>query len=188
MTELPVQRLLLDSIAAVESAGLPYMVIGGFAVRTWAIPRPTYDADLVVGGDDRAVEALLARLEAAGFEVPTEHKPGFRDRVGGMEKLKATRFASGSLWEVDLFLARGKYLETALSRRRSRRIEGKSVWVVAPEDLILLKLGANRRKDQLDVEETLALAAELDMAYLRRWAAELGVTDRLEGFLRERPG
>lgn len=55
----------------------------------------------------------------------------------------------------------------------------------SPEDAILLKLVAFRRKDQVDVEEILKLVQELDRVYLREWAGRLAIADRLETFLRE---
>lgn len=183
MTEIPIQRLLLEALAVVERLGIPYMIVGGFAVRSWGIPRPTYDGDLAVSVDDRRMQDLLAALEQAGFDVPEEHRKGFRDSVAGIEKVKVTRFSGGTVWDVDLFLVRGAFLETALGRRRSRTLDQRAVWVAAAEDVILLKLMAYRRKDQLDVEEIMKVSTALDATYLRDWAARLGVAGRLAEFL-----
>ena len=54
---------------------------------------------------------------------------------------------------------------------------------MAPEDIILLKLIAYRRKDQADVEEIFAVCKDLDFSYLREWAAKLSLEDRLAEFL-----
>lgn len=75
--------------------------------------------------------------------------------MGGIAKLKVTRFEGRTVWEVDFFVVAGDFL---------------------------LKLLAHRRKDQLDVEEILKIA-KVDVAYLRLWADRLGVRDRLEPFL-----
>ena len=53
---------------------------------------------------------------------------------------------------------------------------------MAPEDLILLKLIASRRKDLADIEEIVTICQSLDMPYLRQWASKLGITDRLVQF------
>ncbi|MGQ0612568.1 MAG: hypothetical protein ACT4PV_02300 [Planctomycetaceae bacterium] len=76
---------------------IPSMVMGGFAVRAWAVPRPTYDADLAVSADGDLLPRLLREFAAAAFDVPPEHAQGFADRIGGMEKLKVTRVAGGSV-------------------------------------------------------------------------------------------
>jgi len=187
VTELPVQRFLLEAIAVLDRLGIPYAIMGGFAVRTWGVPRPTYDADLAVAVTEDRVAALLDALEAGDFNVPDEHRKGFFDRLAGTLKFKITRFEGHTVWQVDFFLVRGAFLESAIARRKRTRLSGQEVWVLAPEDLILLKLLAYRRKDQLDVEEILKVAKDVDVAYLRQWADFLGVTSRLEEFLRERP-
>jgi hypothetical protein len=183
VTELPAQRMLLDAIASLDRLNIQYMIMGGFAVRTWAIPRPTYDADLAVSVDEAGMAALLDELGRAGFDVPIEHRKGFRDVVSGMQKVKVTRFDSGSIWDVDLFVVQPGLLESAMRRRRSVQIDGRPVWVMAPEDILLLKLIAYRRKDQLDVEEIVKITVDLDRAYLREWAERLGVIGRLAEFL-----
>jgi hypothetical protein len=58
---------------------------------------------------------------------------------------------------------------------------------MAPEDIILLKLIAHRRKELADIDDILALCKDLDVAYLNRWAAKLNLTDRLAEFLPQRP-
>ena len=185
MTELPIQALLLEAIAVLDGLKVPYMVMGGFAVRAWAIPRPTYDADLAIDVDDDGLARLLDTLQEAGFEVPGEYAGGFRDKVAGIEKVKVTRVAGESVWEVDLFLARGEFFRSALRRRRPQQLAGHPVQIMAPEDVILLKLIAHRRKDQLDIEEILKVMGDLDLGYLRSWAQRLDVAQRLEVFLAE---
>jgi hypothetical protein len=46
------------------------------------------------------------------------------------------------------------------------------------------KLLADRKKDRADVEDLLRGCGDLDRPYLDRWAARLGVTERLESALR----
>lgn len=183
MTELPIQRLLLEAVDVVEGLKFPYMIMGGFAVRTWGVPRPTYDADLAVEAADDELPRLTEGFGRAGFDVPQEHQKGFTDVVSGMKKFKVTRFEGRTVWEVDVFLVRTPLLESALARRRTASFAGRQVSVMAPEDLILLKLIAFRRKDQFDVEEILKIARDLDHGYLKAWAKKLDLVERLESFL-----
>lgn len=183
MTELPIQTLLLEAIEVLDRLGIEFMIMGGFAVRSWGVPRPTYDADLAIAAQGDALAGVLSELRAAGFEVPREHEAEFLDRIGDMEKVKVTRFADGSVWDVDLFLAKGSFFESAMARRRTRTLDGRDVYVMAPEDVILLKLVAYRRKDQVDVEEIVKIQTDLDLSHLRSWANRLGVADRLDEFL-----
>lgn len=182
MTTLPPLRHLRDAIAVLEAQGIPYMVIGGFAVRLWGLPRPTYDADLAVQvGDDRLPD-LFSALEDAGFDVPVEYRRGFLDRLAGLAKFKATQLDEGRIWDTDFFLARDPLLTSAMQRRKRVELDEGAMEVIAPEDLVLLKLLAYRRKDQLDIEEILLVNRQLDWAHLDRWAARLDVLDRLRGF------
>jgi hypothetical protein len=51
--------------------------------------------------------------------------------------------------------------------------------VATPEDLIVMKLIADRPKDAVDLAGLVRLPS-IDWAYVERWAAEWGVADRLE--------
>ena len=183
MTDLPVEQVLLESIAQVERLGISYAVMGGFAARAWGLPRPTFDADIAVAVDAAGLQRLLAALEAAGFDVPPEHRAGFLDTIGELEKVKVTRFVARHVWSTDLFIVRGAFLNSALSRAVSAMIGGKPVRVMTAEDLILLKLMAHRRKDLADIEDIISGCPTLDERYLRVWAAKLDVANRLAEFL-----
>jgi hypothetical protein len=182
VTELPIERVLLDGILQLERLGIQYAVMGGFAARAWGLPRPTFDADIAVATDADGLQRLFAALEGVGFEVPPEHKTGFLDSVGGFQKAKVNRFADGHVWSTDLFVVEGAFLHSALARARLATIAGSQVRVMAPEDIILLKLIANRRKDLADIEEVIAVCDQLDLTYLREWADRLDVRDRLAEF------
>lgn len=182
MTELPVQRMLLETVSVIERLGIPYAVMGGFAARAWGLPRPTFDADIAIAVDAEGLQGLFDALEQVGFEVPPEHRTGFLDVVAGFQKAKVNRFLDRHVWNTDLFVVNGEFLESAVARARRTTIGPSRVRVMAPEDIILLKLIASRRKDLADVEEIVALCRDLDVSYLRGWAARLGVRDRLKEF------
>lgn len=56
--------------------------------------------------------------------------------------------------------------------------------MVSPEDLILLKLLAGRDRDIADIGDVMFTQGNLDEPYMRRWAKEIGVLDRLETLLK----
>jgi len=182
VTELPIQRILLDAVAVIERLRIPYAVMGGFAARVWGLPRPTFDADIAVAVDADGLQQLFVALEEEGFDIPQEHKTGFLDVIAGFQKAKVNRFLDRHVWHTDLFVVAGEFLSSALARARRATIAGTALRVMAPEDIILLKLIAYRRKDQADVEEILAVSTDLDVAYLQGWAARLGIGDRLAEF------
>ena len=67
----------------------------------------------------------------------------------------------------------------------SRRIEAeidehRSIWIVSPEDLVLLKLIANRPRDLIDVADILFVQGQLDESYMTHWAGRLGILEQLK--------
>jgi hypothetical protein len=66
------------------------------------------------------------------------------------------------------------------SRRQRQQLNEASVWLVSPEDLILLKLIAHRPRDLADVADVLFMQGSLDEQYMRHWAAKLNVFAKLE--------
>lgn len=180
MTELPIEAVFRRFLEHLEARRMPYMIMGGFAVRAIGIPRPTYDADLTVDAPLDDLQDLLHALEEDGFTVPEPHLKGFLDSLAGMNKVKVQRFEGSHIWDVDLFLVTTEYQRAAFSRRTRVRFLGSDRWMIAPEDLVLHKLLAGRRKDLVDIEDVLRLRTALDRAYLERWAERLGLAERLK--------
>lgn len=163
-----------------ESMGVRYAVMGGIAVRIHAIPRPTFDVDFTVAlARDRLAE-FFERASSAGYAVPESYPHRRVDTVAGMSLVKLRMFQESRGVDIDIFLAESPFQETLLGRRRHEEIEGDSICFVSPEDLVLLKLLAGRPRDLIDIQDVLFTQGNLDEAYLRHWARELGVVERLE--------
>lgn len=131
-----------------------YAVIGGHAVNCWLEPRLTGDVDVTVAADRVRLESLRRRLVSEGFRVAREHggaAPSGPDFI---------RFVSAH-GEIVLELQAAK---TEFQREVVQRV--------------VLKLIADRTKDQADLEGLLGLGA-LDWAYMERWATIWGVLERL---------
>ena len=99
--------------------------------------------------------------------------------------LKLRRFIGEESLDVDLFLAESEFQSDVMTRRIRAEAEGRTVWLVTPEDLVLLKLIAGRPRDLGDVTDVLFMQGELDKGYMRRWADELGVRQKLDDALSE---
>jgi hypothetical protein len=89
---------------------------------------------------------------------------------------------------LDLFDSAGPLGEAIIDRRRQAPLAGRVLWVVAPEDLALLKAFSDRPRDFDDLVTLLDRAKSvIDMAYVRKWARMLDesigsneVTERVE--------
>ena len=151
---------------------IPHALIGGHAVNVWVEPRLTMDIDVLIAGDRSSVDLAASRLVADGFTQTDKH---------GEARLPADfqRFRSPDGRVVVELLA----VRTELQRdvlRRACALHG-GLRVATPEDLIVLKLIADRGKDLKDLLDLCALPG-LDWGYIERWADTWRVRDRLDSY------
>jgi hypothetical protein len=174
-----------DFVQAIESLSLPYALMGGFAVRVYGIPRSTQDVDITILCDEENLLSLIRAIEERGYIVDDIYKRGWKDSVAGMPLVKCRRYVGGRAIDVDVFLCESAFQFSLLNRRRREIAEDWTFWLVSPEDLLLLKLIAARPRDYLDAKDVLFTQGQLDEDYMRHWAKELGVLDKLEELLKE---
>ena len=165
---------------------IPYAIMGGWAVRIYALPRPTYDIDFTIALDRDRLAHLYTAAEQAGFTVPDQYRGGWVDSVADMPLVKFRLYLADRGIDVDIFLAESAYQQEMMQRRVRHTIGGVPAWFVSAEDLILLKLIAGRTRDRADIDDLLLARAELDEPYLRRWAGPLGVEAKLDEVLATR--
>lgn len=181
MSEIGIPRRslheVLDALVRlVKRQRVPYMLMGGFALSVWGRVRVTQDVDVGLSLDPRDEATFLAGLQRAHF-LSTTPQPILGHRLIVCRYLNTSR---GFPVEVDLFLARGEYQRQALQRAVTVAVGRRRIRVIAPEDLILYKLLADRPIDRLDIQTILEeQVGRLDRRYLTRWAAGLGVAKRL---------
>ena len=161
---LPYVARLLASI------GVDYAVIGAHAVNCWLEPRLTADIDLTVAADRAQLDSLRARLSSEGFRVAREHGA---DAPSGPDFVRFVSADGETVIEVQA--AKTDYQREVI-RRAVGTAEGLRVATV--EDLIVLKLIADRTKDRVDLEGLIGLGS-LDWTYVEKWASTWGVLDRL---------
>lgn len=166
-----------------ETRRLNYVLMGGLAVRMHAIPRPTYDVDFTLAISRDRLEEIYTIAEQKGYTVPAAQRTGWLDQVRGLPVVKLQHFVGDRAIDVDIFLAETPYQHELLKRRQRHTAEGFEAWFVTPEDLILLKLLADRPKDRIDIADILFIQGELDKSYMRQWADQLGIRERLEAAL-----
>jgi hypothetical protein len=181
----PLEQAIRRLLGFLRSQSIDHMLLGGLAVRLQAIPRPTYDIDLLVAVRTEDVRRVAEAAAAAGFSVPEEHVRGFVDRLAGLSKFSMAVPVGERLVPADLFVLGSEYQRAAFARRVSVPSGDAQEWVASVEDLLLHKLLAHRPRDRADVADLLLVTGPLDVAYLEEWARRLGVEDRLREALRE---
>lgn len=180
----PVLVALWEIVQSLESKQIDYVVMGGLAVRALAIPRPTNDVDVTIACQHERLHELLQSWESECIQVPQIYLTGWVDRIAGMPLIKLKTQVDGTQSiDLDVFLCETDFQRSLLSRRLRMAVDDRKIWMVTPEDLILLKLIANRPRDLIDVADILFIQGQLDEAYMHHWAAILDITDRLNAAL-----
>jgi hypothetical protein len=175
-----VTETLHTLVQLLDQLSIDYAVMGGFAVRAHGVPRPTYDVDLAIALERGRFAELFDRLRDLNFVIPEVYETNWVDRVKELSVLKLRRYVRGESLDVDLFLVECEFLVEVMKRRIQLDAEGKVMWVVSPEDLVLFKLMAGRPRDWGDVADVFFIQGSLDEAYMRRWAHEFGISDELK--------
>ena len=165
-------HLLLDVVERLTHLGIPYAIVGAFAVSFHGIPRSTNDADAAIWlkGTGTAEEHLKVHFDRTGFR--TELRPGdFDDPISGafiVEDVHGNR--------VDLVLGvRGMDPEAA-GRCVAATLMDASGKIIAAEDLIAMKIFAGGIQDLEDVRGILQVSGkQLDLNLLKNLARRYGV-------------
>lgn len=166
--------------AALEAAGVEYMICGSVASFFHGVPRTTQDVDLVVRLDPGQVEALLAQLPEEQFYVS---EVAAKDAARRRRQFNVIDLQTG--WKADLIVQKDRAFSRVEFARRERVVLlGVSAWVASAEDTILAKLEWSARSgSDRQVEDARGVAQvqgeTLDVVYLEEWAEALGLTHRL---------
>lgn len=158
------ERSALEALAELlGSLGIRWVLAGALAANRYRITtRLTQDVDLLLGDAGPGGEALERTLKDAGWSVR-------RASPGG----EVLRLRHPELGAADLIVAGTDYERSAISRaRRETLAPGMEVLVLAPEDVVVMKLIAGRAQDVADIEAILAARAPLDEAYVAERALE----------------
>ena len=170
-------------IQALNAAGVEYLIGGAIAGWAWGEPRATQDLDLVVKIPIKAIKKLSKELAKRDMLIPAEIilDAILEDRAD--IPINAIHMHSGL--KADLYPVReGDELRQSAFQRREEVDYGPpigKVYIHSPEDLILYKLiyfGLSQQsKHSRDIAAILkSKKNELDMNYIEKWVARLGLS------------
>jgi hypothetical protein len=132
-------------LVALARAGVDFATVGGVAVSLNGFVRATEDVDILVHPSPENLGKLLAALKKWGGGCAGELK--IEDFAAGEGAVRVTEF-----FDLDIFVKmRGKTLDEFRTRLRFFESDGIRIAYLSPADLIFLKQGSWREKDQLDV-------------------------------------
>jgi hypothetical protein len=166
--------VLKDVTARLDAAGIPYMLTGSLAAGVYGEPRMTRDIDLIAVLYPTHAQRLPGVLGTAFvIDVAT-----VRDAIAARRIFSVVH--RDALQKVDIIVRdESDYEIEKFERRRQVEVDGRSIWIIAPEDLVLSKLvwaKDSRSELQLrDVRGIIALQPGLDWPYIEQWARRLTV-------------
>ncbi len=163
----------LDLFRELKEGHVRYLLIGGMAVNLHGAERMTMDVDLMLALDGANLDRFLAVAKRLALEpVPPVALGDLRDnaKVEGWVREKRMlalqlRPPDPAAPSVDVLVRPSIPFDPAFERRTIVDIQGVSIDLASPADLISLKTGTGRLIDESDVRA------------LRR-ILELGAKDR----------
>lgn len=161
-----------------KSANIPYMITGGAAVGFWGHIRTTMDIDILIQIHSEQTAPLLKSITGEAYIDMEKAKKAILDKSMFNIILNKTCF------KIDLIpLKEDSYEIKKFNNRVKINFQGKEIYVISPEDLIISKLlwsksaGGSERQIK-DCESIYRLNSEnLDLDYLKRWVEMLGVEE-----------
>lgn len=173
-----------------NTLGVRYYLAGSLASSAHGIARASLDVDIVAELEAGHVDRMAQRL-ASAYYVPHDHM-----RTAVAERRSFNLIHLATMFKVDVFVSPLRPFDRqAAERARLEPIdegaESPRFPVASPEDTALSKLewfrrgGETSERQWRDVVGVLRVAHRADRAYMRQWAAAIGVADLLERALAE---
>ena len=174
---MDLRKLLVDTCKVFDGLGVDYVLIGGYAGILYGSPYTTADIDFVVVSEKVDLR-LIEELGRVGW-VPTEdYRKADELRAFGQFVYAKEGYPLRILPHVAGYRIKGD------TRLYDKDIDGYSIKICSPEDLIIMRLAVWSVYDK-EKAIALALANRLDMRYLRKRAKEEKLEKRLDWLMKE---
>ncbi len=159
--------VLLSLVNWLNEKKTSYAIIGGVAIGLVAQARATQDIDAVVWLDVEDFPAFLDSSASFGFlpRVPNALEFAMRSRVF-LLRHKDTGIG------VDISCGALPFEEEMISRALDFNAGDLTLKVATPEDLIIMKAVAHRKRDLIDIDNLLTVYQDLDLSRVRNWVRE----------------
>ena len=174
-------------VTVLEELQIPYFIAGSIASATYGEARTTRDVDIVVTiPPGRAValgESLSTKFYVDTFAIERSVETG--------DCFNALTIEAN--FRVDVFTPSDTpWLQSQLERRVLRDLGTRAAFLQSPEDLVLSKLHWYRLGNEVSDRQwndviwvLIVQKPSLEVAYMQRWAAYLGISDLLNKALEE---
>lgn len=171
---------LWKAIERLEKANISYMLTGSMAMNAYGHARATNDFDIVIAIQRHHAKELVSLFEQDCYISPESVTEAIQ-RQGMFNVID-----NETIFKIDFIVAKNEpFAKQQFERRQSLEIQGKKIYVISPEDLILSKLAWSQESlselQERDIQNILRIMGnKLDKAYLEKWANEKGFQPRLK--------
>jgi len=132
---MTIDDVALRVSAALDKAGVPFILVGSFSSNYYGIPRSTKDSDFVVKLSTHMNEEFARTL---GPEFEAEPKLSFETNTGTQRQ--EFRVA-GTMFKVEIFLlSTDPHDQERFRRRKAVTVGHRQVFLPTAEDVIIWKL------------------------------------------------
>jgi hypothetical protein len=162
--------------AALNRAGIAYMLSGSFASAYYGAPRSTQDIDLVIAATPAQLRAFIENLPGNEYYANLDAALEAHQR---QSLFNVIDLATG--WKIDLIFRKSRvFSQEEFQRRQLVDVSGIPLFVASSEDVIVSKLEwaklAQSRRHIEDVAGILRVRWEsLDRSYLEKWIISLAL-------------
>lgn len=175
---------LLKTIAGIlDKLEIKYAITGGMAVSVWGRPRSTADIDIIVELLPKNIDLLSKELLSVDKDVYVSEE-AMREALENNGEFNFIHPQSGL--KVDFWVAKNK---DEISRHVAKEIEGKEVYFISPEDLVLSKLrwyGISHSTRQLEDIESVFAISKVDLDFIKAEAKKQGTMEILDELINKK--
>lgn len=136
-----------EFLKLLNSHGVEYLVVGGYAVGYHGYPRPTGDLDVWVASSMQNAVAVTGALRAFGFDTPDLSAQIF------LQANQVIRMGLPPIRIEILTSVSGVNFDDCYTRRVTAAIDEVALNLISLPDLKANKQAAGRHKDLNDLEE-----------------------------------
>ena len=164
----PFVKALRDLSSALDDHGIEWAVAGAVAANNYRDEtRTTSDLDVLLALSGNHLVDVQDALHQRGWNTT------------GVAEDFLLRMQHPQAGRVDVMVSGTDYENGAIARaHRVSYDQHLSFKTLAVEDIVILKLIANRHRDNADVESILVAQPDFDPEYLARWFAEFDLDAR----------
>jgi hypothetical protein len=162
--------------AALDQAGIAYMLSGSFASAYYGAPRSTQDIDLVIAATPAQLRTFIEHLPSHEYYANLD---AALEAYQQQSMFNVIDLATG--WKIDLIFRKSRaFSQEEFRRRQLVEVANIPLFVASAEDVVVSKLEwsklAQSRRHIEDVAGILKLRWEsLDRSYLEKWILQLGL-------------